>query len=134
MEGILPAERRAEGLRIDAEGRRAFVAYWDAGIIVLDLTAPHNPKLAGWHLPTEHDEGNAAAAAFDAETQIVLVAYPDPDPLDDERADWGITALLDADKPGEPSPLSVYALEQATPDADGRVLLDGRPSPARERK
>jgi hypothetical protein len=122
-----PTERRAEGITIDSDGRRAFVAYWDAGVAVLDMAAAYHPQLVGWHFPTEHPEGEAATASFDEQSRLIAVTYRDLDPLDDEvgRLDWGLVALLDADKTGEPTLVSVHAVDQATPDPHGRIPLDG---------
>ncbi len=121
------SDRRAEGVAIDSSGHRAFVAYWNAGVVVLDLAIPDHPELVGWHLPTEHREGAAATATLDPHRGILAIGYRDLNPLADEidSPDWGIGAILDAGKPGEPSLRSVYALDEAKPDRDGRIPLDG---------
>ena len=116
-------ELRAEGITLDAEGRRAFVTQWDAGVAVLDLTVPARPELVRWHFPREHPEGNAAATAYDDERGLLAVFYQDLDPLDDEdgTADWGSVGLLGSDL----SLTTVLSLETADPDAEGRIPLGG---------
>ena len=125
LEGIDPRELRAEGITFDPDRRRAFVAYWDAGIVVLDLAAPNRPAVVGRHVSLEHPEGNAASTTLDPDRHILAVTYRDLDPLEDEVGgpDWGFSAVLDVQ--GDPSLISVYSFEDSVPDSDGRIPLDG---------
>jgi hypothetical protein len=120
-------ELRAVGVAFDPSGDRAFVAHWDAGLVVLDLSELAAPVLAGRDASLGYSEGNARSVAFDAATGIVVVGHEDFDPLDDEifGASWGADVILDTGAGGDPVLLSSYTPAAAAPDEDGRVPLDG---------
>jgi len=115
------------GITIDPDGSRAFVAQWDAGIVVLDLTDPFEPEMVGRTATLGHSEGNADSAAFDTETQVLVVNHRDLNPLEDEGAEpsWGTSVLFDASGAADPLLASLYAIEDALPTAEGRLALDG---------
>jgi hypothetical protein len=58
---------------------------------------------------------------------VLVVNHRDLNPLDDEAGmeSWGISVVFDADGPDDPSQPSVYSIEGALPDVEGRVALDG---------
>jgi hypothetical protein len=125
LEGTDPRELRAEGITFDPDRRRAFIAYWDAGIVVLDLATPNRPAYAGRYTSSEHREGNAASTTLDPVRHVLAVTYRDLDPLEDEvnGPSWGLSAVLDVQN--DPSLISVYSFDGAIPDIDGRIPLDG---------
>jgi len=125
LEGIDPRESRAEGVTFDPDRRRAFVAYWDAGIVVLDLAAPNRPAFSGRYMSSEHPEGNAASTTLDPARRVLAVTYRDLDPLADEVGGpgWGLTEVLDVQD--DPSLISLYSFDGAIADNDGRIPLDG---------
>ena len=125
LDGIDPRELRAEGITIDPDQRRAFMAYWDAGIVVLDLATPNRPTFAGRHASSEHQEGNAASTTLDPLRHVLAVTYQDVDPLADEVGDptWGLSAVLDVHD--DPSLTSLVSFDGAIPDSDGRIPLEG---------
>ena len=115
------------GVTIDPEGQRAFVAQWDAGIVVLDLADPSEPEMIGRTATLGHSEGNADSAAYDTETQVLVVNHRDLNPLEDEgdEPSWGTSVLFDAGGANDPLLASLYAIEDALPTPEGRIVLDG---------
>ncbi len=115
------------GVTIDPEGERAFVAQWDAGVIILDLADPSEPEMVGRTATLGHSEGNADSAAFDVETQVLVVNHRDLNPLEEEgdEPSWGTSVVFDAGGNADPLLASRYAIEDALPTAEGRLALDG---------
>lgn len=133
----------ASSVTVDPGGRRAFVSHWDAGVVVLDLATPDQPRIIGRTGSIGYLEGMSSSTTFNAETQRLIVNHMDLDPLDDavdmtaggepgvDDADagriaqsWGRQVVFDVS--GE-SPLLVDTLSvvEALPDDDGEVPLDG---------
>ncbi|MEN8114468.1 MAG: peptidoglycan DD-metalloendopeptidase family protein [Actinomycetota bacterium] len=121
----------ASGVAFDVDGERAFVAHWDAGLIILDLSDVSMPAFVGRDASLGHQEGNARSVTLDSASGIVVVGHEDLDPLEDEvlGASWGIDVALDATSDADPVLLSTFSLDQMAPDEDGRVPLDGLYSP-----
>ena len=115
------------GITVDPERERAFVAQWDAGIVVLDLSDPSEPEMIGRTATLGHSEGNADSTAFDADTQVLVVNHRDLNPLEDEGEEpsWGTSVLFDAGGNADPLLASRYAIEDARPTTEGRLALDG---------
>ena len=109
------------------EGERACVAHWDAGGVVLDLSNPSQPEAIGRTASLGYQEGKSSSTTFDSDTGVLVVNHRDLDPLDDEEGtgSWGISVVFDADRQDDPSLASVYSIEDALPDAEGRLALDG---------
>ena len=115
------------GITLDPDRSRAFVAQWDAGVVVLDLTDPSEPEMIGRTGTLGHSEGNADSTAFDSETQVLVVNHLDLNPLEEElnEPSWGTSVLFDASGGNDPLLASLYAIEDALPTAEGRIVLDG---------
>ncbi|MEA3501651.1 MAG: peptidoglycan DD-metalloendopeptidase family protein, partial [Actinomycetota bacterium] len=126
-DGADPADLRAEGVTIDPGGMRAFVAYWNAGVVVIDLADPAEPTFSGRTNSIGDQGGEAFSTAFDGERETLVVSHRDVDPLEGEFGDpaWGIDVVLDAGGVGDPTVLSTYAIDEALPDGDGRLELSG---------
>ena len=67
----------AADVRVDEAGRTAYVSYWDAGFIVLDVSDPANPSYLGSRGTEEGEEGNAYHAAPARGGNILLGSYFD---------------------------------------------------------
>ncbi|MEN8234672.1 MAG: peptidoglycan DD-metalloendopeptidase family protein [Actinomycetota bacterium] len=121
----------AAGVAFDVDGSRAFIAHWDAGLIVLDLSDPSEPTFVGRDASLGHQEGNARSVVLDPASGMVVVSHEDLDPLEDEilGTSWGIDVAFDARSDADPVLLSTYSLAHAAPDDDGRVPLSGMYSP-----
>jgi hypothetical protein len=53
---------RARRARASADGLRAYVSYWDAGVVILDLADPSAPRFLGRTQFPDGEEGNAHSA------------------------------------------------------------------------
>ncbi len=56
---------RDNGSRLHQGGERAFVARWDAGVVILDLSDPSRPEAVGRTASLGYQEGNSGSTAFD---------------------------------------------------------------------
>ncbi len=86
VNGADPRDLFANGVSIDSEGRRAFVSQWDAGVIVLDLSTPAEPRVMGSTGSAGNHEGMSSSTSFGADVQMLIVNHEDLDPLDDNEA------------------------------------------------
>jgi hypothetical protein len=60
--------------RASADGMRAYVSYWDAGVVILDLTNPATPRLIGRTTFGPDDEGNAHSVDLAQDGGILIEA------------------------------------------------------------
>ncbi len=122
-----PRDFHVRGITLDSGGERAFIAHWDAGVVVLDLSDPSHPEAVGRTASLGYREGNSASTAFDPDSGVLVVNHLDLNPLDDEAGmeSWGISVVFNAGGSDDPSQPSVYSIEGALPDVEGRVALDG---------
>jgi hypothetical protein len=56
------AANYAHSVRASPDGRLAYVSYWDAGVIILDISDLHSPRYLGRTSFDSDDEGNAHSA------------------------------------------------------------------------
>ncbi|MFV9673599.1 MAG: peptidoglycan DD-metalloendopeptidase family protein, partial [Acidimicrobiia bacterium] len=122
-----PRDFHVRGITMDQAGERAFVAHWDAGVVILDLSDPSNPEAVGRTASLGYQEGNSESTVFDPASGVLVVNHRDPDPLDDEAGleSWGVSVVFDASGHDDPSQPSIYSIERALADAEGRLALDG---------
>ena len=99
----------------DEDGEVAFLSYWDAGLILLDIEDPTNPTLIGrgTELVTfGSDEGNLHNAV-PADDDLVLVLDEDFTP-----GPWGFLRMFDIDDPENPVQVGAFATDNALTDRD----------------
>ncbi|HWP29266.1 MAG TPA: PA domain-containing protein [Chloroflexota bacterium] len=60
--------------RASADGLRAYVSYWDAGVVILDLTDPAAPRLLGRTTFAAEEEGNAHSADLTPDGRVLIEA------------------------------------------------------------
>lgn len=58
-------------------GQRAYVSYWDAGVVILDIADPANPRYLGRTTFGEDDEGNAHSVALARGGRLLVQADED---------------------------------------------------------
>lgn len=63
--------------RASADGTRAYLSYWDAGVIVLDISNPSAPRVLGRLSYPEGEEGSTHSVAPSADGRLLLVADED---------------------------------------------------------
>jgi len=131
VDGIEPADLKAMGITIDPDAGRAFVANWNVGVVELDLSDPSQPAFVGRDASMGYREGKTNSTAFDDESRLLVVGHDDRDPTEGETGapSWGVDVVLDAGDDGDPTLVSIYSLEGALPDADGRLELSGLYAP-----
>ena len=94
----------AHSARANADGTRAYVSYWDAGLIVLDIAEPSRPRVAG-RLFEPDGEGNIHSVD-ELDGNLLLVAEEITRPyLLSLRLDSaeGATSIAGCESPGAPS-------------------------------
>jgi hypothetical protein len=64
----------AHSARASRDGLRAYVSYWDAGVIILDLTDPAAPVLVGRTRFPDDAEGNAHSVDVSADGRLLVEA------------------------------------------------------------
>ncbi len=122
-----PRDFHVRGITLDQVGERVFIAHWDAGVVILDLADPSNPEAVGRTASVGYQEGNSESTVFDPASGVLVVNHRDLDPLDDEAGleSWGISVVFDASGQDDPSQPSIYSIDSAFADAEGRLALDG---------
>jgi hypothetical protein len=113
-------------VRADARGARAYLSYWDAGVVILDLTDPARPVYLGRTVYPPGDEGNAHSVA-EAATGTILVQ------ADEDDAPVGLRLTVEGMTGGFPAAAAPFARPIAGPAGvalAGEVVHVGRGCPA----
>ena len=64
----------AHSARASADGRLVYLSYWDAGVIVLDITDPANPRVAGRLTYEDWEPGTTHSVAEAKDGSVLLIA------------------------------------------------------------
>ena len=102
---------------VSSDGTIAYLSYWDAGLITLDISDPTSPTLIAVATEPLDEEGNAHNAVPDETAGLILVADEDFAP-----APWGFLRILDNTNPSNPVQVGTFATPNAlaaTPPNDG---------------
>jgi len=97
-----------------ADGRTAYVAYWDAGAVALDISDPTDVTMIGRTLYPEDSEGDTHSAVPNADGSLLATTDEDFSPADlkalgepKEPGDtWGLARLWSLADPADPDHLS----------------------------
>ncbi|HEX6623883.1 MAG TPA: hypothetical protein VF064_09230 [Pyrinomonadaceae bacterium] len=105
--------------RAGKDGTRAYLSYWDAGVIVLDITDPARPAYLGRTSFAPADEGNAHSVAEARGGNVLVQADEDTDPFagDGEFNGWGYLRFFDISDPSNPVLLGTFATANANDEA-----------------
>ncbi len=76
----------AHSVRASPDGRFAYVAYWDGGVIILDISDLANPRYAGRTGYGPDEEGNAHSTALAKGGRVLIEADEDLDVRSDALA------------------------------------------------
>ena len=90
-----------------ADGKTAYLSYWDAGLVLLDISDPTSPTLLGRgdEPPTfGNDEGNAHVAVPAQGGNLVLVGDEDFEP-----GPWGFLRVFDTSDTSDPHQIGAFA-------------------------
>jgi hypothetical protein len=93
----------AHSARASADGTRAYVSYWDAGLIVMDISEPSRPRVAGRLFEPEGEGSIHSVDELDGSFLLVAEEIPRP-----------------------------YLLSVRVESAQGAVVIAGCESPARQ--
>lgn len=96
--------------KANKEGTWAYVSYWDAGVMMLDISNPASPLLLGYTSFSPGEEGNAHSVAEARGGNILIQADEDLDPFGSGAFDgWGYLRFFDISDPASPQLLSTFA-------------------------
>jgi len=108
-QGSFP-ETFGHSARASKDGTRVYVSYWDAGVMVLDISNPASPVLLGHTSFSPGEEGNAHSVAEARGGNILIQADEDLDPFGSGAFDgWGYLRIFDIADPANPQLLSTFA-------------------------
>lgn len=99
----------------NSNGKVAYLSYWDAGLILLDISDPAQPTMIGrgQEVPAlGSDEGNLHAAVPARGGNLTLVTDEDFSPLFGSFP-WGFLRIFDTSDPANPVEIGQFATENA---------------------
>ena len=90
-------QRHAHTVTFAGEGTSLWVALWDAGAVLLDVSDPAIPVAIDWVEVVASAEGNVHSITSDSEAGLVVISSEDLYPLaeDGHAAGWGYQVILD---------------------------------------
>ncbi len=95
----------------DKPGKVAYLSYWDAGLVLLDISDPSNPALIGVGVEPStfgSDEGNAHVAVPARGGNLALVGDEDF-----TAGPWGFLRVFDLSDPAHPTEIGAFATDNA---------------------
>lgn len=87
------------------QGTRAYLAYWDAGMIILDISDPAHPVFLGRGSTPPQDDGDTHSAIVAPGDKLAITTDEDYSPRSDESPPgdtWGGARLWDVSDPSRP--------------------------------
>jgi hypothetical protein len=104
--GMVP-QAFLHSVTLSADGRTAYLSYWDLGVIILDVSEPNAPRWLGRYAEPQAAEGNTHSVSLAHNGKLALVADETFAPP------WGRLRLVDIQDPA--NPVQVGSFE--TPDS-----------------
>jgi hypothetical protein len=98
------------------DGRTAYLAYWDLGLLILDVSDPAAPVLLGRFREPDSAEGNTHSTGLSPDGSLALVTDETGGPP------WGILHLIDVHDPARPTEAGSFATPEAAAATPGRGL------------
>jgi hypothetical protein len=92
---------------LSADGRTAYLSYWDLGVILLDVSEPESPRWIGRYAEPQAAEGNTHSVSLAHDGKLMLVADETFGPP------WGRLRLVDVQDPTNPVQVGTFD----TPDS-----------------
>jgi hypothetical protein len=87
---------------LSADGRTAYLAYWDLGMLMLDVSEPLAPRLLGRFAEPQAAEGNTHSVSLAHNGRLALVADETFGPP------WGRLRLVDVQDPSNPVQVGTF--------------------------
>jgi uncharacterized protein (TIGR03437 family) len=105
-------------VRASANGEMAYLSYWNAGVLLLDISDPTNPRLAGRTGSPATGEGSAHSVSVSRDNRLMLAANEDLDPGSGSEGygDWGYLRVYDVANPGSPRQIGAFLTANAHTD------------------
>jgi hypothetical protein len=76
-QGCDPDALFGHGAEPSADGKLAFIAYWDSGFIALDVTNPANPVFRGRTVYEAHEDGDGHSSMYDDARKLLFTGDED---------------------------------------------------------
>lgn len=111
-------------VRANADGTRAYLSYWDGGVIILDINDPAQPRYLGHTTYAPDEEGNAHSIAVTPDDTLLIEAIEDFSARDE--------TLTSSAFSGRRSVVPVPFVT-STQSIQGELVYVGRGCPARSR-
>jgi hypothetical protein len=105
-----PTDLHVHSVWLATDGMTAWLAAWDAGLVMLDLATAETPVVVA-HVPgADGSEGNAHTVTFDPESGLLIRNDEDLSPFAGESvpAGWGGQTLYDATDPDHVTSVATY--------------------------
>lgn len=109
----------------DEQGTRAYLSYWDAGVIILDISNPANPVFLGRTLYPGDADGDVHSAHITRGGTLALVQDEDfcfNVANEGQPKSWGFLRLFDVRDPSIPVQVATFA----TPNTSSLTAPPGR--------
>jgi len=105
-------------VRASADGEMAYLSYWDAGVLLLDISDPTNPKVAGRTGSAAEGQGAVHSVSVSRDNRVMLAANEDLDPgsSTDGYSDWGYLRVYDVADPASPKQIGAFLTANAHTD------------------
>lgn len=118
-------QNHAHSVEASADGRYAYVSYWDGGVIILDVSDLRNPRFVGRTVFEPDEEGNAHSSALAKGGRVLIEADENPFVRNDAVVveGGGLPLRLDA------AYGSFRPVLQRTGSASGRLVFVGHGCP-----
>jgi hypothetical protein len=114
------------GVRANEDGTRAYLSYWDAGFITLDISDPSTPTLVGLTAQDPDEEGNAHSLDEARGGNLLVTADEDGSPFHLEFTSSAFSGLRTAIEAAFTPPVVTLPGREMT----GEVVHVGRGCPA----
>lgn len=130
--GLAPNTVRGIGQvhSVIGDGKRAYLAYWDHGTIILDMADPANPSFLGKTEFAPMEEGNAHSNAVWNGGRLMIQNDEDFSARGTSTREqaWGYSRFYDISDPSDPQPLGTFELPTTRqfppPDAGDYTVHD----------
>lgn len=113
--------RFGHGADSSHDGKVAYVAYWDWGVQVLDISDPATPRFRGRTGYLAHEDGDAHSSNVSLDGRYLFQAdedLPPPGnckaPAQHREAGWGYLRIFDISNPAQPGRVSVFKTPNST--------------------
>ena len=100
----------AHAVEPSADGTLAFVSYWDAGFIQLDVRDPTRPVFRNRTSYPATADGDGHSTAYDAKRKLLFAADEDfcPGRRGGTATGWGFLRIYDVSRPGTPRQIGTF--------------------------